>query len=70
MGKSVAVQLTQKGANVVVVARTPKKLEDTVNILKVGLPCFQFKFLCARELNGNSELLPPLHKNFTGLLPI
>lgn len=39
MGKAVAVQLAQKGANVVIVARTLKKLEEAGNGLKVGYTC-------------------------------
>lgn len=37
MGKAVAIQLAEKGANVVIVARTVKKLEDTVEMMKVRL---------------------------------
>ena len=36
MGKAVACQLAEKGANVVIVARTVKKLEDALVGLKVG----------------------------------
>lgn len=39
MGKAVACQLAEKGANVVIVARTVKKLEDSLVGLKVRLPC-------------------------------
>lgn len=35
MGKAVAIQLAQKGANVVVVSRTVRKLEEAVESLKV-----------------------------------
>ncbi|KAL2006141.1 hypothetical protein VTN00DRAFT_9795 [Thermoascus crustaceus] len=36
MGKAVAIQLAEKGANVVIVARTVKKLEDTVEMMKAA----------------------------------
>jgi 3-dehydrosphinganine reductase len=38
MGKAVACQLAEKGANVVVVARTVKKLENSFEGLKVRSP--------------------------------
>ncbi|KAL4742923.1 3-ketodihydrosphingosine reductase tsc10 [Aspergillus similis] len=34
MGKAVACQLAQKGANVVIVARTPQKLEEAIEAIK------------------------------------
>lgn len=37
MGKEVAVQLAEKGANVVIVARTVKKLEAALESIKVRL---------------------------------
>jgi len=37
MGKEVAVQLAEKGANVVIVARTVKKLEAAFESIKVRL---------------------------------
>lgn len=36
MGKAVACQLAAKGANVVIVARTPSKLESALGTIKVG----------------------------------
>jgi 3-dehydrosphinganine reductase len=38
MGKSVACQLAQKGANIVIVARTLQKLEDAIEAIKVRSP--------------------------------
>lgn len=35
MGKSVAIQLAEKGANVIIVARDVKKLEDALREIKV-----------------------------------
>lgn len=37
MGKEVAVKLAEKGANVVIVARTVKKLEAALESIKVRL---------------------------------
>lgn len=39
MGKAVACQLAEKGAHVVIVARTIKKLEDSFVGLKVSTLC-------------------------------
>lgn len=36
MGKAVACQLAEKGANVVLVARTESKLQDAVETVKVS----------------------------------
>lgn len=34
MGRAVAIQLAQKGANVVIVSRTVKKLENALDSIK------------------------------------
>ena len=39
MGKSVAIQLAQKGANIIIVARNVGKLEEALNAIKVRLSC-------------------------------
>lgn len=39
MGRAVACQLAEKGAHVVIVARTVKKLEDALVGIKVSMPC-------------------------------
>ena len=39
MGKAVACQLAAKGANVVLVARTVKKLQDALDHVKVNPLC-------------------------------
>ena len=36
MGRGVAKLLAQKGANIVIVARTTKKLQDAVEYISVG----------------------------------
>jgi len=44
MGKAVACQLAEKGANVVIVARTVHKLKEAVEAIKVNrLPVSAFK---------------------------
>lgn len=35
MGRSTAIQLSQKGANVVIVSRSPQKLEAAIELIKV-----------------------------------
>jgi short-subunit dehydrogenase len=35
MGRSAAIQLAQKGANVVIVSRSPPKLEAALELIKV-----------------------------------
>jgi 3-dehydrosphinganine reductase len=38
MGKSVAIQLAQKGANIIIVARNVGKLEEALSEIKVPSP--------------------------------
>lgn len=38
MGRSAAIQLAQKGANVVIVSRSPQKLEAALELIKVRNP--------------------------------
>jgi short-subunit dehydrogenase len=38
MGRSAAIQLAQKGANVVIVSRSPQKLEAAIELIKVRNP--------------------------------
>lgn len=49
MGKAVACQLAEKGANVVIVARTVQKLREALEAIKVyGLPVSTFNLWRSR----------------------
>lgn len=50
MGKAVACQLSEKGANVVIVARTLKKLQVSIEGVKVG--CLIHALFAFIDANG------------------
>lgn len=66
MGRAVAIQLAEKGANVVIVSRTVKKLEDALNRIKACyLPSKHFVCLltlCPGRSFGCSETKVSLHQ--------
>lgn len=56
MGKAVACQLAAKGANVVLVARTVKKLQDALDDVKVNrYVCMHYARRCLPSLGVGCE---------------
>lgn len=72
MGKAVAIQLAQKGANVVVVSRTVKKLEEAVESLKVPKNPITLSDEDGKKLADDRRLLLPIpaNRDFTTSAPI